>query len=751
MLSPQRAFVAISLWGLFAGSFAWAGTNAGFTASIISPLVAQDPQVGQVIEITVEVQHAVQAKGGLISAKFDAAVIEFTGFTAGPLCPGMLVLPGTPAVEGDGLTSIQGGGTQLFGTPGSGTGLLGTMAFKIIAKVPAEGSFISVVDVQIQASSSDKDNVTFEVGEFGVALITETADRLSGDFDGSGTVDFDDFFQFADAFGSKDAAFDLDGSGQVDFDDFFIFADNFGKTTDSHPVASNVLPVANAGPDQIVEVGSVVQLDGSGSHDADGDVLSCQWTTPSGITLSSTTDMRPLFAAVTAGEYTLTLIVNDGIADSAPDQVKITVEEGVPEPSGALNIPPGADAGPDQTVEVGTTVTLDGSGSSDADGDVLSYRWTAPSGIALSSTTAIKPRFTATKVGRYTFTLVVNDGTVDSVADQVRITFEQSNTRPIANAGPDQIVEVGSIVQLDGSGSSDPDGDMLSYRWITLSSLNNVRAIRPRFTATKVGRYTFTLVVNDGTLDSVSDQVKITVEKSNTRPIANAGPDQIVEVGSMVQLDGSGSSDPDGDVLTYQWTAPWGDTTEKKPLFSATKAGTYILTLLVNDGTIDSAPDQVEVRVIEVVVETVEVIAETVIESKVDGTFNGWDGNTIVKLTNGQVWQQSKYHYEYDYAYRPDVLLYRDGATWTMRVEGTKRAVEVEELKDVVESKVDGVFTGWYGDTVVELMNGQVWQQSDIHIEVTVAVNPEVLLYRDGATWKMWVDGTDRAVRVMRQ
>jgi len=663
MLSPQRAFVAISLWGLFAGSFAWAGTNAGFTASIISPLVAQDPQVGQVIEITVEVQHAVQAKGGLISAKFDAAVIEFTGFTAGPLCPGMLVLPGTPAVEGDGLTSIQGGGTQLFGTPGSGTGLLGTMAFKIIAKVPAEGSFISVVDVQIQASSSDKDNVTFEVGEFGVALITETADRLSGDFDGSGTVDFDDFFQFADAFGSKDAAFDLDGSGQVDFDDFFIFADNFGKTTDSHPVASNVLPVANAGPDQIVEVGSVVQLDGSGSHDADGDVLSCQWTTPSGITLSSTTDMRPLFAAVTAGEYTLTLIVNDGIADSAPDQVKITVEEGVPEPSGALNIPPGADAGPDQTVEVGTTVTLDGSGSSDADGDVLSYRWTAPSGIALSSTTAIKPRFTATKVGRYTFTLVVNDGTIDSV----------------------------------------------------------------------------------------SDQVKITVEKSNTRPIANAGPDQIVEVGSMVQLDGSGSSDPDGDVLTYQWTAPWGDTTEKKPLFSATKAGTYILTLLVNDGTIDSAPDQVEVRVIEVVVETVEVIAETVIESKVDGTFNGWDGNTIVKLTNGQVWQQSKYHYEYDYAYRPDVLLYRDGAIWKMRVEGTEKAVEVEELKDVVESKVDGVFTGWYGDTVVELMNGQVWQQSDIHIEVTVAVNPEVLLYRDGATWKMWVDGTDRAVRVMRQ
>lgn len=70
-----------------------------------------------------------------------------------------------------------------------------------------------------------------------------------------------------------------------------------------------------------------------------------------------------------------------------------------------------------------------------------------------------------------------------------------------------------------------------------------------------------------------------------------------------------------------------------------------------------------------------------VIESKVDGEFEGWDGETIVKLMNGQIWQQARYHYEYHYAYMPDVLIYKSGSRWKMKVEGTDEAVEVERLK----------------------------------------------------------------------
>jgi hypothetical protein len=70
-----------------------------------------------------------------------------------------------------------------------------------------------------------------------------------------------------------------------------------------------------------------------------------------------------------------------------------------------------------------------------------------------------------------------------------------------------------------------------------------------------------------------------------------------------------------------------------------------------------------------------------VIESQVDGDFNGWEGETIVKLMNGQIWQQSEYHYEYYYAFMPDVLIYRSSGGYKMKIEGVDDAVGVKRLK----------------------------------------------------------------------
>lgn len=279
--------------------------------------------------------------------------------------------------------------------------------------------------------------------------------------------------------------------------------------------------------------------------------------------------------------------------------------------TGSTNQAPVANAGPDQTVNEGSAVTLDGSASTDADGNTLTYHWTAPSGITLSSATVAKPGFTAPEVTTdtpFTFSLVVNDGTVNSASDAVVITVKQINKPPVANAGPDQTVKAKKLYQLDGSKSTDPDNDALTFKWTPPAgiTLNSSTEMKPTFTTPDVAsstNYTFALVVNDGKMDSQPDQVVITVVP-NQAPIANAGPDQTVLSGQTVTLNGSASSDPDNDPLTYQWTAPQGislsDPTLASPFFQApivSEDTDYAFQLKVNDGEQDSPPDEVVIHI----------------------------------------------------------------------------------------------------------------------------------------------------------
>jgi hypothetical protein len=68
------------------------------------------------------------------------------------------------------------------------------------------------------------------------------------------------------------------------------------------------------------------------------------------------------------------------------------------------------------------------------------------------------------------------------------------------------------------------------------------------------------------------------------------------------------------------------------------------------------------------------------IESRIDGEFEGWEGETTVKLMNGQIWLQTEYHYHYHYAYMPEVLIYSSGSGYKMKVDGVKRAVGVRRI-----------------------------------------------------------------------
>ncbi len=229
------------------------------------------------------------------------------------------------------------------------------------------------------------------------------------------------------------------------------------------------------------------------------------------------------------------------------------------------NDAPVANAGPDLgSIISGTVITLSGSASTDPNGDPLTYSWTllskpAGSAAVLANPTSVTPSFTVDRSGDYVVQLIVNDGTSNSAPDSAIIST--NNVAPVANAGPDQGgIAPGSLVTLDGSASSDGDGDPLTYSWTLLTKpagsaavLANPTSVSPTFTVDLAGDYTAQLIVNDGTVDSAPDSVIITI--NNVAPVANAGPDQGGKaLGSLVTLDGSASSDANGDPLTYSWS-----------------------------------------------------------------------------------------------------------------------------------------------------------------------------------------------------
>ncbi len=134
--------------------------------------------------------------------------------------------------------------------------------------------------------------------------------------------------------------------------------------------------------------------------------------------------------------------------------------------------------------------------------------------------------------------------------------------------------------------------------------------------------------------------------------------------------------------------------------------------------------------------------------SRIDGTFEGWEGDTIVKLINGEYWQQASYSYQYAYKFMPNVYLYKQDQAYVMQVDGLS-PVHVVPL-NVNESRIRGSFQGWRGDTIVELVNGQIWKQSQFAYEYRYSYNPSVIIYKLGRHYVMYVDGTSDVVQVTR-
>jgi predicted RNA-binding protein with TRAM domain len=403
---------------------------------------------------------------------------------------------------------------------------------------------------------------------------------------------------------------DSDGDGFSNIEE--ISAGYFPGNPSSKPPSASP-PVADAGPDQTVDEGVTVTLDGSNSSDPDNDISSYQWNQTGGlsVSLSNSSAARPTFTAPNVGSggesLTFQLTVTDSGGLQSTDTCIVNVSW--------VNLPPTANAGPDQAVNEGVTVTLDGSNSSDPDNDISSYQWNQTGGlsVSLSNTSAARPTFTAPNVGpsgeSLTFQLTVTDSGGLQSTDTCIVNVSWVNLPPTANGGPDQTVNEGDTVTLDGSNSSDPDDGIASYLWNqtagTPVTLSSATAVQPTFTAPNVGpsgaSLTFQLTVTDSGGLQATDVCTVIISSVNLPPVADAGPDRIVNEGDTVTLDGSNSSDPDDSVASYLWTQTAGpavtlsDPTAAQTTFSAPVVGaggaSLTFMLRVTDGFGSEATD----------------------------------------------------------------------------------------------------------------------------------------------------------------
>lgn len=276
-----------------------------------------------------------------------------------------------------------------------------------------------------------------------------------------------------------------------------------------------------------------------------------------------------------------------------------------------------------------TSTTTD----SDSTAPQLTYSWTQTAGpsVALSSQTAANITFTVPTITvptSFTFTIRVTDET--SLSDTATVTVNAlpptaTNRSPIANAGVDQTVASSSQTQLNGSASSDPDGDIVTYRWtqatsdsyhVTLSSTANSR---PQFISPAISELQtdlhFTLQVTDTHGSQNSDDVIIHVTRTKTAPIAvlSVRSGTTFPAGTEITLDGSSSTfdstttirqfrfrhvpNNSSDIpLTINQTSTSASLARVTLPSTISATRDYRFELIINDGTADSSADTVVIQ-----------------------------------------------------------------------------------------------------------------------------------------------------------
>lgn len=376
--------------------------------------------------------------------------------------------------------------------------------------------------------------------------------------------------------------------------------------------------------------GSEVQFDASGSKDPDGDPLTYRWTLvskPAGSTLDlgAATAAQLSFKPDLAGTYVASVRVSDNKGAAAEKQATILVRANAA-PETALVMKASYSAVPvtlaARKVTIGANILFDSAGSTDADGDVVTTVWdliekpaaskavltisNATARLATDAAGTYKVRARGTDPsGAYSETIYPIEAT-GSVPETVLLA---SITDPVRDAGANTVqASVGYTVALSGADSKDPDGGALSYAWTLVSkpaasavALSSASGAFSQLVPDVLGDYVVKLVTTNPAGAAGSYQTTVSVKNrsplasigSNATPVALAsGPSLRLPLNTTLTLRGTGSTDADGDTLTYAWTMvskPAASTAALSATSGATvqlttdAAGSYQVRLRVTD------------------------------------------------------------------------------------------------------------------------------------------------------------------------
>jgi PKD repeat protein len=274
---------------------------------------------------------------------------------------------------------------------------------------------------------------------------------------------------------------------------------------------------------------------------------------------------------------------------NAPNSPLVVPLNGIADP------PPLCDHGGPYFGLPGEPVTFDGSASSDPGGEIVAYVWDFGDGATATGAVVVH---TYPVEGTYPVRLEVTDncGGVSTCQTDVHVS---TNLPPICNAGGPYSGEAGSPIAMSGAGSSDPDGMIVVYRW-SFGDGQTAFGVIQHHSYTLPGTYTVTLTVvdNEAASSTCTTTAHVTQSTPNQPPVCDAGGPYSGAVGQPILFDGSGSSDPDGTIVDYNWQfGDCGTGTGPNPTHTYATAAVYTVSLCVTDdgGRTSCCTAQVEV------------------------------------------------------------------------------------------------------------------------------------------------------------